>query len=59
MTAQAATTEAPTFPAARLDRRFYAFAIDRLIAWPLIGLAAASRRTGSTSPRTGSGPASR
>ena len=29
-------TEAPTFPAADLDRRFYAFAIDRLIAWPLI-----------------------
>ena len=40
MTAQAATTEAPTFPAASLDRRFYAFAIDRLIAWPLIAAAA-------------------
>jgi len=40
MTAQAVSTEAPTFPAASLDRRFYAFAIDRLIAWPLIGVAA-------------------
>ena len=40
MTAQAATTEAPTFPAASLDRRFYAFAIDRLIVWPLIAAAA-------------------
>jgi uncharacterized RDD family membrane protein YckC len=38
-TAQAATGEAPTFPAASLDRRFYAFAIDRLIAWPLLGVA--------------------
>ena len=26
MTAQATATEAPTFPAAGLDRRFYAFA---------------------------------
>ncbi len=40
MTVQTMSTEAPTFPAAGLDRRFYAFAIDRLIAWPLIGLAA-------------------
>ncbi|MEO5852123.1 MAG: RDD family protein [Nocardioides sp.] len=24
---------APTFPAAGLDRRFYAFAVDRLVAW--------------------------
>ena len=40
MTVQAASTEAPTFPASSLDRRFYAFAIDRLIAWPLIGVAA-------------------
>jgi uncharacterized RDD family membrane protein YckC len=40
MTAQAATTtEAPTFPAASLDRRFYAFAIDRLIGWPLLAAA--------------------
>jgi uncharacterized RDD family membrane protein YckC len=40
MTAQAVSSEAPTFPAASLDRRFYAFALDRLIAWPLVGLAA-------------------
>lgn len=27
------TREAATFPAAELDRRFYAFAVDRLLAW--------------------------
>ena len=30
----------PTFPAADLDRRFYAFLLDRLIAWVLFALAA-------------------
>ncbi len=39
MTAVAVSQDAPTFPAAELDRRFYAFMIDRLIAWPLEGLA--------------------
>lgn len=29
----AAPAAAPTFPAAGLDRRFYAFAVDRLLAW--------------------------
>ena len=33
MTATEVSREAPTFPAAELDRRFYAFTIDRLIAW--------------------------
>lgn len=33
MTAPALSVEAPSFPAAPLDRRFYAFTIDRLIAW--------------------------
>lgn len=32
----AATPQASTFPAAELDRRFYAFAIDRLIGWTLV-----------------------
>ena len=40
MTALAVSHDAHTFPAAELDRRFYAFTIDRLIAWPLEGLAA-------------------
>ncbi|GAA1476695.1 hypothetical protein GCM10009623_11410 [Nocardioides aestuarii] len=30
----------PTLPAASLDRRFYAYALDRLVAWPLLVLAA-------------------
>ncbi|MCW2791338.1 MAG: domain containing protein, partial [Nocardioides sp.] len=30
-----ATTTAPTFPAAELDRRFYAFTLDRLLAWTI------------------------
>ncbi len=51
MTAQAVSTEAPTYPAASLDRRFYAFAIDRLIAWPLSASAAFAAYR-STSPRT-------
>ncbi|MFC4787070.1 RDD family protein [Nocardioides sp. MAHUQ-72] len=34
-----ATPEAPTFPAAELDRRFYAFTLDRLIAWTLYAVA--------------------
>lgn len=34
------TAEATTFPAAELDRRFYAFTLDRLIAWTLDGVAA-------------------
>lgn len=29
-----------TLPAASLDRRFYAYALDRLVAWPLLALAA-------------------
>ncbi|MBB6628680.1 RDD family protein [Nocardioides sp. KIGAM211] len=32
--------EAPTFPAAELDRRFYAFTLDRLLAWSLDLIAA-------------------
>ncbi len=40
MTAPAVSRDAPTFPAAELDRRFYAFTIDRLIVWPLEGFAA-------------------
>ncbi|MGH3362530.1 MAG: RDD family protein [Nocardioides sp.] len=35
----ASTSQASMFPAAELDRRFYAFVIDRLIAWALDGLA--------------------
>lgn len=42
MTAPAATTEPRTepqsFPPAGLDRRFYAFVIDRLVAWSAAGL---------------------
>ncbi len=37
MTDIAIPEAAPTFPAAELDRRFYAFTIDRLIAWTLDG----------------------
>jgi len=40
VTAPAATTEAPTFPAASLDRRFYAFIADRAIAWSVDGVVA-------------------
>lgn len=35
-----AVPEASTFPAAELDRRFYAFTIDRLIAWTVDAMAA-------------------
>jgi uncharacterized RDD family membrane protein YckC len=34
------TTEATMFPAADLDRRFYAFVIDRLLAWTVVGAVA-------------------
>lgn len=34
--------EASTFPAAELDRRFYAFTLDRLIAWTVDAIAAAA-----------------
>src|SRR6476659_6185031 len=34
------TAEAPSFPVAELDRRFYAFTIDRLIAWGIDAVAA-------------------
>ena len=37
MTDIATPEAAPTFPAAELDRRFYAFTIDRLIAWTVDG----------------------
>ena len=40
MTATEVSREAPTFPAAELDRRFYAFTIDRLIAWTIDAVAA-------------------
>src|SRR6478672_5004320 len=35
-----AVPDASTFPAAELDRRFYAFAIDRAIAWTVDAIAA-------------------
>lgn len=35
-----AVPEASTFPAAELDRRFYAFTIDRLIAWTVDAIVA-------------------
>lgn len=35
-----ATPNAPTFPAAELDRRFYAFTLDRLVAWTIDAAAA-------------------
>lgn len=35
-----ASAEASSFPAAELDRRFYAFTLDRLIAWTLDAMAA-------------------
>ncbi|MGI8645774.1 MAG: RDD family protein [Nocardioides sp.] len=38
--ADAPMVESATFPAAGLDRRFYAFAVDRGIAWPVYGVAA-------------------
>ena len=38
MSAPAAPGRVSAYPPADLDRRFYAFAIDRLIAWPLMGL---------------------
>ncbi len=31
-------TDAPTLPAADLDRRFYAFVLDRLIVWPIVAV---------------------
>jgi uncharacterized RDD family membrane protein YckC len=37
MSAPAATLRVTSYPPAGLDRRFYAFAVDRLAAWPLIG----------------------
>jgi uncharacterized RDD family membrane protein YckC len=33
-------TEATMLPAADLDRRFYAFVIDRLVAWTVVGAVA-------------------
>jgi uncharacterized RDD family membrane protein YckC len=33
-------TEATMLPAADLDRRFYAFVIDRLLTWPVVGVVA-------------------
>ena len=38
MSDPAAPGRVSAYPPAGLDRRFYAFAIDRLIAWPLMGL---------------------
>ncbi len=37
MSAPAVTERVTSYPSAGLDRRFYAFAVDRLAAWPLIG----------------------
>ncbi len=37
MSAPAVTERVTSYPPAGLDRRFYAFAVDRLAAWPLIG----------------------
>lgn len=34
--------DAPTFPVADLDRRFYAFVIDRIVVWALFSAAAAA-----------------
>lgn len=36
---QLATPEATTYPPAELDRRFYAFALDRVVAWGLYAAA--------------------
>ncbi|WP_341924327.1 RDD family protein [Nocardioides psychrotolerans] len=36
---QLATPEATTYPPAELDRRFYAFAVDRVVAWGLYAVA--------------------
>jgi len=38
MSVTAAPGRVSAYPPAGLDRRFYAFAIDRLIAWPVFGL---------------------
>ncbi len=38
MAAPAQAGPVSAYPPAGLDRRFYAFAIDRLIAWPIYGL---------------------
>ena len=35
MTQQQADAPATTYPVAELERRFYAFAIDRLVTWGL------------------------
>ena len=40
MSVPAASGRVSAYPPAGLDRRFYAFALDRLIAWPLFGVAA-------------------
>ena len=40
MAVPAAAGPLSAYPPAGLDRRFYAFALDRLIAWPVHGLAA-------------------
>ncbi len=37
MSAPAVTERVTSYPPAGLDRRFYAFAVDRLVAWPLMG----------------------
>jgi len=37
MSAPAVTERVTSYPPAGLDRRFYAFVVDRLAAWPLIG----------------------
>src|SRR6478672_11414040 len=39
-TGRHASTVASSFPAAELDRRFYAFTLDRLIAWTLDAMVA-------------------
>lgn len=39
-TGRHATADASSFPAAELDRRFYAFTLDRLIAWTLDAMVA-------------------
>jgi len=38
--AMTATTEATMLPAADLDRRFYAFVLDRLVAWSIVAAVA-------------------
>ena len=45
-------TSAPrSAPVASLERRFYAFALDRAIAWSLAGLAFALYTTANLAPR--------